>query len=75
MMSDQGTHFINIAIYEILEKIEIHHHKSTPYHPHSNGTVEYFNMILENSLTNICNVNRHDWDLKVLAVLWAYRTT
>jgi hypothetical protein len=33
LMRNQGTHFINNTICVMNEYFEVHHHKSTPYHP------------------------------------------
>jgi transposase InsO family protein len=60
LMSDQVTHFIKKTIESLTQEFEVHHQKRTPYHPQVNGTVEYFNNILDTMLTKICSVNRDD---------------
>ena len=75
-MSDQGSHFINHTMRALTKELQVQQHKkSTPYHPQENGIVEAFNKILETTLTKVCNANRNDQNLKILVVLWDYRTT
>ena len=50
------------------------HRKSTPYYPRGNGQLESTNKILSGILTKICEVKRTDWESKLHAALWAYRT-
>ena len=75
LISDHGTHFINQTIETLLKEFLIDHHKTSTYHPQANGAVESFNKKLTKGLTKICNIEKDDWDDKVPAVLWAYRTT
>jgi hypothetical protein len=75
IISDQGTHFINSTIEVLLKKFMIDHKKTTAYHPQANRAIKYFNKTLHKGLTKVCGLDRDDWDDKIPAILWAYRTT
>ena len=75
LISDQGSHFINQTIQILLKEFLIDHHKSLAYHRQANGSIESFNKTLAKGLTKICNIDKDDWDEKIPAILWAYRTT
>ena len=74
MVSDRGTHFINSTIEALTAKYEIKHRKTTPYHPRANGQTEKTNGILCKILTKTISGAGNDWDTKLFAALWAYRT-
>ena len=75
LMSNRGTHFLNETICMMIEEFQVYNQKKISYHPQANGTVEAFKKVFETTLTKVCNLQRSNWDLRVPAVLWTYRTT
>ena len=75
LISDRGAHFLNEAIEEMTKLLQINHRKTTPYHPQTNGMTERVNQTLFRILRKIVADNKRDWDVKLTAALWAYRTT
>ena len=74
-VSDQGSHFINDTIKVLTQEFMILHRKSTTYYPQANGQAESTNKIIKDALAKMVNANQTDWDTKLHATLWAYRTT
>lgn len=74
LVSDRGTHFINATIAALTTTYEIKHRKTTPYHPRANGQTEKTNGILCKVLTKTISGAGTDWETKLFAALWAYRT-
>jgi hypothetical protein len=54
---------------------QINHRKTTPYHPQTNGQTERVNQTLIRILRKIVTESKRNWDIKLTAALWAYRTT
>jgi hypothetical protein len=53
ILSDRDTHFNNQVVKLLMEKFEIKHNFSTPYHPQTNGLVKRFNRTLCKSLAKL----------------------
>jgi transposase InsO family protein len=60
IFTNQGAQIRSILIEKTIEKHDIHHIKSTPYHPQANEQVEVTNQELENILTKIVSMNKNN---------------
>lgn len=72
---DQGTQFVSKHMQGIMQKYQITHWKSTPYHPQANGQVESTMKVLETILTKTVKLHKKDWSDRLPKALWAYRIT
>ena len=75
LVSDRGSHFLNELFEEMTIKFRINHRKTTPYHPQTNGQTERVNGILVSILQKTMLDSKRDWDDKLTAALWTYKTT
>ncbi|OAE27858.1 hypothetical protein AXG93_3459s1010 [Marchantia polymorpha subsp. ruderalis] len=74
LVSDRGTHFLNKVIEDLTNHFQIKHRKTTPYNPKANGLTEKSNGLLCKIQLKVTVNQAHDWDTKLPAALWAYRT-
>ncbi|KAL3694004.1 hypothetical protein R1sor_007655 [Riccia sorocarpa] len=74
LVSDRGTHFLNNLVTELTNYFQIKHRKTTPYNPKANGLMEKCNGLICRILNKVTVNYAYDWDTKLPAALWAYRT-
>ncbi|KAL5494279.1 hypothetical protein EMCRGX_G015577 [Ephydatia muelleri] len=73
--TDQGRNFESTLMKEVYRLLGIVKTRTTPYHPQSDGLVERFNRTLLNLLSQAASENEQEWDLHILMVMLAYRTS
>jgi len=74
IVTNQGTHFVNDLVKELLSKMLVKHRRASPYYPQANGLVEWTNGISAGIIGKVVLDKRREWDLHVSEALWLYRT-
>ncbi|XP_015970827.1 uncharacterized protein LOC107494291 [Arachis duranensis] len=75
IVSDQGSHFFNRRMTDLLKKHGIIHKVAMAYHPQTNGQVKLSNREIKRILEKIVKPHWRDSSTRLADALWAYRTT
>src|SRR4051812_9600368 len=70
LISDEGTHFLNKLMENLLKKYNVKHKIATAYHPQTSGQVEVSNRQIKQILEKTVSASRKDWSLKLEDALW-----
>ena len=73
ILSDNGTEFKNNLMDQVLQQLGIDRIFSAPYHPQSNGKLEFFHKYLKPTLKKLCEKDPSNWDKYLGQVLISYR--
>ena len=75
LLTDQGPNFESQLFKEICRALSIDKIRTTAYRPSTNGNVERLHGTLNSILAKWVSDNHRDWDDKLPAVAFAYRTS
>ncbi len=62
IQTDRGTNFTSRMFAQVLQQLRVKHHKSSAYHPESQGALERFHQTLKQLLRAYCNELNKDWE-------------
>lgn len=65
LISDEGTHFMNKLMENMLRKYNVKHKISTTYHPQTSGQVEVSNRQIKRILEKVVSASRKDLSIKL----------
>jgi len=75
LLSNQGPEFVVELNCKLPRQWGIKRQYATAYHPQTNGQVEQFNRMLKTIIDKFVNGRQDNWDVYLLAFLYAYRTS
>jgi len=75
ILTDQGPNFERQLFSELCRRMSIDKIRTSPYKPSTNGNIEPFHVMMHSMLAKWVSENQRDWDDKLPAVAFAYRTT
>ena len=73
ILTDNGSQFTGHLAKEVYNLLRIHHVRTSPFHPMSNGQVERWNGTLISIIKKIADEKLDVWDTYLPAALFAYR--
>lgn len=73
ILSDNGAHFANQVVNNLVKLVKTKHQLTTPYNPAANGMVEKYNGTLCKSLKKLAAHKPGEWDTYIPTVLYSYR--
>ena len=73
VQSDQGSNFMSGNFQQVMHDLGIKQHKSSGYHPESQGALERFHQTLKHVIRSYCFDTEIDWDDDIHLLLFAVR--